>query len=243
MAIVAVVALVVLAGCAGTPGPSGGNDTGANGTTDGAADENGTTDGAGGANASDGGNESATAADNQSGGEVTATFVTNGTEQATLTLETAVTDEEQKRGLMGRESLAADGGMLFVFDSAEPRSFWMKNTLIPLDMIFVGPDGTVLNVEHASPEPNASDSDLERYESDGDAQYVIETNRGFANETGIGPGTTVEFEGLNASTSAADDAAADADNGTAGNGTAADDGTAERLSTGVDVDPAAADAT
>jgi hypothetical protein len=72
----------------------------------------------------------------------------------------------------------------------------MKNTLIPLDMVFVSSNGTVLNVEHADVPPENS-IDYGTYTSDGPAQYVVEVNRGFANETGIGPGTQVEFSGLN----------------------------------------------
>ncbi|MWG34898.1 DUF192 domain-containing protein [Halomarina oriensis] len=125
-----------------------------------------------------------------------ATFVGDGETLATVTLEVADNDSERAHGLMHRESLAADHGMVFVYPDADRRTFWMKNTLVPLDMIFVGPDGTVLNVRHASVPPEGS-SDYGSYSSDGDAQYVVEVNRGFANETGIEPGTRVEFSGLN----------------------------------------------
>jgi uncharacterized membrane protein (UPF0127 family) len=69
----------------------------------------------------------------------------------------------------------------------------MKNTYVPLDIVFVAANGTVLNVAHATPQPNADASDLRLYRSDGEAKYVIELRRGFANRTGIGPGTTVNF--------------------------------------------------
>ncbi|MFD1513076.1 DUF192 domain-containing protein [Halomarina rubra] len=126
-----------------------------------------------------------------------ATFVEDGETLATVTLEVADNRSERRRGLMHRESLAEDAGMVFVYDDANPRTFWMKNTLIPLDMVFVSSNGTVLNVEHADVPPEGS-TDYGNYESDGPAQYVVEVNRGFANETGIGPGTQVEFSALNA---------------------------------------------
>ncbi|WP_254766115.1 DUF192 domain-containing protein [Salinilacihabitans rarus] len=142
----------------------------------------------------EGDDETDPGADESDGGDgnATATFLA-AEGNATVTLEVAATLEEQREGLMFRESLPEDHGMVFVYDEADERSFWMKNTYVPLDMIFVAPNGTVLNVEHADPEPDASDGELERYHSDGDAQYVIELEQGFANETGVGPGTEVVF--------------------------------------------------
>jgi uncharacterized protein len=62
-------------------------------------------------------------------------------------VEVARTPEEQARGLMERQSLAPDRGMLFPYQSPQPVSFWMKNTLIPLDMIFIAPGGRILRIE------------------------------------------------------------------------------------------------
>lgn len=126
---------------------------------------------------------------------VNATFVVPDGENPTVSLRVADEAEERRSGLMHRESLANDSGMVFVYPNARQVSFWMKNTLIPLDMIFVGPDGEVLNVQHASPQPNASNSELETYPSDGKAKYVVELPRGFANRTGVGPGTRLAFNG------------------------------------------------
>ncbi|WP_254536746.1 DUF192 domain-containing protein [Halomarina litorea] len=208
--VVALLALAALAGCASPSGPgddgttaTAADGTTAAGTTDGNASTAETTrnDATGTTEAGDSGAEP-TASDTTGPGDgPTATFRSDGSELATISLEVARTDAEHRRGLMGRESLAADHGMVFVFESAGDRVFWMKDTLIPLDMIFVSENGTVINVEHAHVQPNASNSELERYRSDAPAQYVVEVNRGFANETGIGPGTQVEFENLNASAS------------------------------------------
>lgn len=126
---------------------------------------------------------------------VTGTFVGPEGETVTVTLIVADEPDERQRGLMYRQSLPNRTGMVFVYDDAAPRTFWMKNTYIPLDMVFVAANGTVLNVEHAQAQPNAADSEVDRYSSDGDAMYVVELERGFANETGVGPGWELEFNG------------------------------------------------
>lgn len=125
----------------------------------------------------------------------TATFLesTGPTENVTVSLEVAANGEERAEGLMYRESLPENHGMVFVYDEEGQRTFWMKNTLIPLDIIYLDANRTVLNVAEAEPQPNASDDDLERYPSDGPAQYVIELERGFAEEHGVEPGTEVVF--------------------------------------------------
>ena len=126
---------------------------------------------------------------------VTATFVVPGGDNVSVTLRVADESQERQRGLMYRQSLANRSGMLFVYDEGDPRTFWMKNTYVALDIIFVAPNGTVLNVEHAQAQPNAPDSEVDRYPSDGQAKYVVELPRGFANETGVGPGAELVFEG------------------------------------------------
>lgn len=112
---------------------------------------------------------------------------------ASLELEVAETPLERKRGLMYRERLPVDQGMLFVFPEEDERGFWMKNTLIPLDMIFIDRDGKIINIEEAQPEPNTPDRELKTYRSEGEAQYVIEANSTFTEEYGVKEGDRVEI--------------------------------------------------
>jgi hypothetical protein len=72
--------------------------------------------------------------------------VRSGTRTHRFTVEVARSADEQSQGLMHRKALASDAGMLFPFSPSRPASFWMKNTLIPLDMIFVRADGTIARI-------------------------------------------------------------------------------------------------
>lgn len=119
-----------------------------------------------------------------------------GTLDSTVTLEVADNRTERSRGLMNRESLCSNCGMLFLYEDSENQAFWMKNTSIPLDIIFISADQKVINIEHADPEPNTSDEDLTVYRSRGPAKYVIEVNQGFAEEKSIERGTEVVFRSI-----------------------------------------------
>ena len=66
-----------------------------------------------------------------------------------FTVEVAATPEQQERGLMFRHSMEGDRGMIFPYDPPQDVSFWMKNTLIPLDIIFIRSDGTIVRITHA----------------------------------------------------------------------------------------------
>lgn len=84
---------------------------------------------------------------------VALTITTHDGKRHVFNVEVATTPAEQERGLMFRKSVAADGGMLFVWDGTRDSQMWMKNTLIPLDMVFIGADGTIKAiVENTVPE-------------------------------------------------------------------------------------------
>jgi hypothetical protein len=104
-------------------------------------------------------------------------------------VELAMTAGEIQRGLMYREHLPPDAGMLFVFRAPKEQHFWMKNTLIPLDMIFIGADLTVAGVV-ADTAPRTLDSRFVERES----QFVLEVNAGWAAAHGVGAGTRATFE-------------------------------------------------
>ena len=92
---------------------------------------------------------------------------------------------------MGRESLGEDRGMLFVFESENVLSFWMKNTLIPLDIVFVDENLAVVDVQTMRPEHETASGPLPIYTSATPALYAIELNEGMAEECGIEPGMSV----------------------------------------------------
>ena len=124
---------------------------------------------------------------------ITAIFTDGNDSLAELQLETAVTEEEKEEGLMHRKSLKNGTGMLFVYESAEERSFWMKNTYIPLDMIFLTAEMTIQTIKQADPQPNVSDEELRIYSSEGPAKYVIEVRAGSADSIGVSKGTEVRW--------------------------------------------------
>lgn len=94
----------------------------------------------------------------------------------------ASTPEARERGLMFKEKLDKNNGLLFIWPDENPRSFWMKNTLIPLDLMFIPKDHKV--VETASLEP-CQTNPCSLYTSSASARYVIEVNKGFAEKNRI----------------------------------------------------------
>jgi len=109
-----------------------------------------------------------------------------------VSLEVAATPAERERGLMYRRSLAEGRGMLFVFDADGNQSFWMKNTLIPLDLLFIARDGTVVGI-HA----NATPLSTANIAVGKPSRYVLEVPGGWAARHGISAGARVEFRGVN----------------------------------------------
>jgi len=108
--------------------------------------------------------------------------------------EIAETEIEKRNGLMHRETLGENAGMLFAYEAPVPAYFWMKNTLIPLDMIFIRPDKTISYIEkEAAPCPPEVET-CPNYTSHEITQYVLEVNGGFSELNGINVGDVVEFE-------------------------------------------------
>jgi uncharacterized membrane protein (UPF0127 family) len=117
--------------------------------------------------------------------------LTDGSQMMPLWVEIADEPQEQAQGLMGRTELASDSGMLFIF--AEPRvlSFWMKNTLIPLDILFFDAQGGFVAAKSMAP---CERDPCMTYSSGKRAKYALEVNEGFLGEEGIGAGWELRME-------------------------------------------------
>jgi uncharacterized membrane protein (UPF0127 family) len=109
-----------------------------------------------------------------------------------FTIELANTPAERALGLMYRRALPADAGMLFLYDKPQPLTMWMRNTFIPLDMVFIGVDGKVHRIESRT-EPFST----QLISSEGAVQGVLELNAGTAANIGLKAGDEVVYPGLN----------------------------------------------
>lgn len=105
-----------------------------------------------------------------------------------LDIEIANTLYEQETGLMYRESMQDDQGMLFVYANEGPRNFYMKNTYIPLDLIFYNKDSIAINIHE-----NARPLDETSIPSNGPAKFILEVNAGKAEEWGVEEGDKMSF--------------------------------------------------
>jgi len=114
--------------------------------------------------------------------------ISSGAKVHRFTVEVARTPAEQATGLMNRSELAPDRGMIFPFDAPRDASFWMKNTLIPLDMIFVRSDGTIANIA-----VNTVPLSLDPVFSEGPVGAVLEIPGGRSDELGIKAGDKVAW--------------------------------------------------
>jgi uncharacterized protein len=110
---------------------------------------------------------------------------------ARFSVELADTPETRSRGLMFRERLARSAGMLFIYDAPQRATFWMRNTLIPLDMIFVDATGAVRHVHH-----DAIPGDETTIDGGPEILMVLEINGGLARDLGITPGSQLRHPGL-----------------------------------------------
>jgi uncharacterized membrane protein (UPF0127 family) len=108
-----------------------------------------------------------------------------------IRVEVARSDPERTRGLMYRQKLEPGRGMLFLFPSPAPLKFWMHNTYIPLDMLFISAQKRVVFIEeNAEPLTDAPRG------PDFDTQYVLEVPGGWSRASGVAPGSEVRFEGV-----------------------------------------------
>jgi uncharacterized membrane protein (UPF0127 family) len=104
-----------------------------------------------------------------------------------FTVEIAATPEQQERGLMFRRTLAGDRGMIFPYDPPQDVAFWMKNTLIPLDIVYIRADGTIVRIT------NAEAMSLEALPAGEPVAAVLEIRGGRAAELGIKEGDVVSW--------------------------------------------------
>ncbi len=105
-----------------------------------------------------------------------------------VSVEIADEPAEQTRGLMFREDLCETCGMLFLFDDEVYRTFWMKNTRIPLEMIFISTDWRIIDIQEAVP---CTTLECSAYTSKEKAQYVLEVNKGFSQKYKVATGDLV----------------------------------------------------
>ena len=120
--------------------------------------------------------------------QVGLTIRTPGGKAHRFTVEVARTEAQQAQGLMNRETLAPDRGMIFPYDPPVQASFWMKNTLIPLDMVFIRADGSIARIE-----ANTVPLSLDPVPAGEPVGAVLELAGGRAAELGIAAGAKVEW--------------------------------------------------
>ena len=107
-------------------------------------------------------------------------------------VELAQNDETRARGLMFRDQMDADHGMLFVHDREEPQAYWMKNTRIPLDILYFDDDRKLVSQQRDVPTCSLGDA-CPSYPSDAPARYVLELNAGEAARLGLKDGAEMRF--------------------------------------------------
>lgn len=120
-----------------------------------------------------------------------ATITTPGGGLHRFRLEVAREEADLERGLMFRTELAPDSGMLFIFPEVKETQMWMRNTLIPLDMLFVSADGVIRSIHH-----NAKPQDLTIISSNGPVSAVVEIPGGRAAELGLSEGSRITSPSL-----------------------------------------------
>ena len=115
-------------------------------------------------------------------------FIDNGEEESEVKAEIADTLEKRERGLMFRKHLDENAGMLFTFNDDSSYSFWMKNTLIPLDIIFISKNFVIVEIIHAEP---CKEEPCETYDTEKYSRYILEVNGNFTTNNNIEVGDRV----------------------------------------------------
>ena len=118
-------------------------------------------------------------------------IIDNGIEKFRIEAEVANNLEERGKGLMSREFLDDNNGMLFIFDNENYHSFWMKNTLIPLDIIFISEELEIVDIVYAEP---CTDDPCQSYKPVKPAKYVLEVNGNFTVKNDIKIGNKIIIE-------------------------------------------------
>ena len=111
-----------------------------------------------------------------------------------IEVELAKTRQQTERGLMFRENLEENKGMLFIFSKDEERYFWMKNTLIDLDIIFINSQGTIENIAQNVPHSYIAAPQEEVATAEGFGKYVLEVNSGFAKKHNLKAGDRLNLK-------------------------------------------------
>ena len=133
--------------------------------------------------------EASTPDDNATSSDETSTLTIETSNGQNIEVEVEIADNEAERmkGLMERTELAENAGMLFVFEEEQPRSFWMKNTLIPLSIAYIDAEERIIDTQDMQP------LDETVHRSASPAMYALEVNQGFFEERGVEVGDTVEL--------------------------------------------------
>ena len=121
-------------------------------------------------------------------------FIEGKAGRVSVKAEIARTPSQRQQGLMHRKELKDGEGMLFIFDSDQPLSFWMKNTLIPLSIAYIAGDGRILEIYNMEP------GNLNPVESSRSAHYALEVPQGWFDRAGIAPGDTIDIAHIQKST-------------------------------------------
>ena len=177
----AVALALLLAGCSAEEPTGGSRDRQAGA---------GASEGAAGSGPTSPAPETTAEATNASASELrTLTIEASGGESVEVRVEIADEPDEQARGLMGRTALGEGRGMLFVFPSEEVRSFWMKDTLIPLSIAYMDDEGRIIDIQ----DMKALDDEPPHYVSAGPARYALEVNKGFFDGRGVEVGDRADL--------------------------------------------------